>query len=120
MPLREPRGGYHPRGGLTSPPRAGQGHHQPKGRQGQGQGLNRQHSQASQPKTNLRRDLEQYFAKNNLGDVPFKIATLGAKGKEKYMATVTVEGQQFKTYPTTYNSQVEAEEALASIIVTKL
>ena len=36
------------------------------------------------------------------------------------MATVTVEGEQFKTYPQTYNSQVEAEEALAEIIVKKL
>jgi len=36
------------------------------------------------------------------------------------MATVTVEGEQFKTYPQTFNSQVEAEEALAGIIVKKL
>ena len=36
------------------------------------------------------------------------------------MATVTVEGEQFKTYPQTYNTQLEAEEALAQIIVKKL
>merc|ERR1719481_1051916 len=78
--------------------------------------------QQSQPvvKTNFKRDLEQYFVKNNLGDVPFKIASMGSKGKEKYMATVTVEGEQFKTYPQTFNSQLEAEEALAAIIVAKL
>ena len=45
---------------------------------------------------------------------------MGNKGKEKYMATVTVEGEQFKTYPQTYNTQLEAEEALAQIIVKKL
>lgn len=36
------------------------------------------------------------------------------------MATVTVEGEQFKTYPQTYNTQAEAEEALSAIIVKKL
>ena len=45
---------------------------------------------------------------------------MGNKGKEKYMATVTVEGEQFKTYPQTYNTQLEAEEALSQIIVKKL
>ena len=45
---------------------------------------------------------------------------MGNKGKEKYMATVTVEGEQFKTYPQTYNTQAEAEEALSAIIVKKL
>ena len=45
---------------------------------------------------------------------------MGSKGKEKYMATVTVEGEQFKTYPQTFNTQLEAEEALAHIIVKKL
>ena len=77
-------------------------------------------SQPKQPKTNFKHDLQQYFNTNNLGEVPFKIATMGNKGKEKYMATVTVEGEQFKTYPQTYNTQLEAEEALAQIIVKKL
>jgi len=36
------------------------------------------------------------------------------------MATVTVEGEQFKTYPQTFNTQLEAEEALAQIIVKKM
>jgi len=80
-------------------------------------GPQRQHSVV---KTNFKRDLQQYFNTNNLGDIPFKIASMGSKGKEKYMATVTVEGEQFKTYPQTFNSQAEAEEALAGIIVKKL
>merc|ERR1719500_1117610 len=126
MPLREPRGGggmaqgAGGRGGgqggrgqasVKSPPR-GQG----GGRGGQQQ----QQQSGGGAKTNFRGDLQTYFTSSNLGDVPFKIATMGTKGKEKYMATVTVEGEQFKTYPQTYNSQVEAEEALAEIIVKKL
>jgi len=84
---------------------------------GQGQGGR---SQQSTVKTNFKGDLQSYFHSNNLGDVPFKIATMGMKGKEKYMATVTVEGEQFKTYPQTYNTQAEAEESLSEIIVKKL
>jgi len=36
------------------------------------------------------------------------VAPVGSRGKEKYMATVTVEGTQFKTYPQTYNSRVSS------------
>ena len=46
-----------------------------------------------------KRDLKNYFSRNNLGDVPYKTSAIGTKGKERYMATVTVEGTQFKTYP---------------------
>ena len=77
-------------------------------------------SQPKQPKSNFKKDLQQYFNTNNLGEVPYKIATMGSKGKEKFMATVTVEGEQFKTYPQTFNTQLEAEEALAQIIVKKM
>ena len=38
----------------------------------------------------------------------------------RYMATVSVESIQFKTYPDTFASQVEAEEALANIVISKL
>ena len=126
-PLREPRGGYHgqPRGGgggAVSPRGGGQ-----PGRQQQAAGPAnnvktppKSQPQPKQPKSNFKRDLQQYFNTNNLGDVPYKIATMGNKGKEKYMATVTVEGEQFKTYPQTFNTQLEAEEALAQIIVKKL
>ena len=124
-PLREPRGGYHgsrnigavsPRGGAVA---AGQLSRQ----QSQANNVKsppKNQSQPKQPKSNFRRDLQQYFNNNNLGDVPYKIATMGNKGKEKYMATVTVEGEQFKTYPQTFNTQQDAEEALAAIIVKKL
>ena len=36
------------------------------------------------------------------------------------MATVFVETDQYKTYPDTYSSQLEAEEALANLVLTKL
>lgn len=122
-PLREPRGG----GGYHHGQRGGGGAGAPgsERRQQQSSANNvksppKNQSQPKQPKTNFKRDLQQYFNSNNLGDVPYKIATMGNKGKEKFMATVTVEGQQFKTYPQTFNSQLEAEEALAGVIVNKL
>ena len=122
MPLREPRGG-----GNMAPGVGGRGGQGGRGQasvksppRGQGAGRGGQQQQNGGAKTNYRGDLQTYFTSSNLGDVPFKIATMGTKGKEKYMATVTVEGEQFKTYPQTYNSQVEAEEALAEIIVKKL
>jgi hypothetical protein len=34
------------------------------------------------------------------------VAAVGTKGKEKFVATVTVEGTQFKTYPQMYNTKV--------------
>ena len=125
-PLREPRGGFHgqrnvgaisPRGGAMGG--GGQG----GGRQTGGPQVKsppKTQTQAKQPKSNFKKDLQQYFNANNLGDVPYKIATMGSKGKEKFMATVTVEGEQFKTYPQTFNTQLEAEEALAQIIVKKM
>jgi hypothetical protein len=36
------------------------------------------------------------------------------------MATVFVENDQYKTYPETYPTQLEAEEALANLVLTKL
>ena len=64
--------------------------------------------QNSKPSTDYKRDLQKYFTSHNLGEVPYKVAPVGSKGKEKYMATVTVEGTQFKTYPQTYNSRVSS------------
>ena len=129
-PLREPRGG----GGYHHGGQRGGGHPGQSGAAAGGGSDRRQQqaptnniksppknqSQPKPPKTNFKRDLQQYFNSNNLGDVPYKIATMGNKGKERFMATVTVEGKQFKTYPQTFNTQLEAEEALAGIIVDKL
>ena len=102
-PLREPRGG-------------GAGYHQGQRHMGATS------PRGGQPGGGERR--QQQSGPNNVKSPPkippFKIATMGNKGKEKYMATVTVEGQQFKTYPQTYNTQAEAEEALSAIIVKKL
>jgi len=125
-PLREPRGGYHGSRGIGAvSPRGGAAAQAGGDRRQQSASNNvksppKNQSQPKQPKSNFKRDLQQYFNTNNLGDVPYKIASMGSKGKEKYMATVTVEGEQFKTYPQTFNTQLEAEEALAHIIVKKL
>jgi len=75
--------------------------------------------QQKKSQTNFRRDLDKYYVEKNLGEVQYKVAAVG-KGKDKYMATVTVEATQFKTYPDTYNSKEEAEEAVAAKVVEKL
>ena len=75
---------------------------------------------AKQPGKNYRSELQSYFSKTNLGTANYKIATLGSKGKERFMATVFVEQNQYKTYPETYPTQLEAEEALANIVISKL
>ena len=75
---------------------------------------------AKQPGKNYRSELQSYFSKKNLGTANYKIATMGSKGKESFMATVFVEQNQYKTYPETYPTQLEAEEALANLVLTKL
>ena len=125
VPLREPRFQQQQQqqgGGLQGVGRGTGGQGGGRGGQGAVKSPPRGQQQSRPPpaKTNFKGDLQTYFTASNLGDVPYKIATMGMKGKEKYMATVTVEGEQFKTYPQTYNSQVEAEEALAEVIVKKL
>ena len=122
-PLREPRGGFHGQRNVGAISPRGGGMAQAGGRQTGGPPIKsppKNQTQPKQPKSNFKKDLQQYFNANNLGDVPYKIATMGSKGKEKFMATVTVEGEQFKTYPQTFNTQLEAEEALAQIIVKKM
>lgn len=74
----------------------------------------------NQQANNHKRDLKQYFSRNNLGDVPYKTSAIGTKGKERFMATITVEGTQFKTYPQTYGTEAEAEEAVAQKVVKEL
>jgi len=64
--------------------------------------------------------LEEYFKNKNLGQILFKIATMGNKGKERYLATITVDNVQYKTYPQTYSTKEEAEEALSDIVIKKL
>ena len=82
--------------------------------------------------------LEEYFKNKNLGQMIFKIATMGNKGKERwlyfslniapginflqfrYLATITVDNIQYKTYPQTYSTKEEAEEALSDLVIKKL
>ena len=111
-PLRKPRDNYRgPHGGGQ---RQGGG---PGGGGGSGPGYPKHNKNTKPPnksnvkspgkaRTNYKRDLENYYVQKNLGEVQYKVAAVG-KGKEKYMATVTVEGTQFKTYPETYNSKVK-------------
>ena len=91
---------------------------------------------SKQSDKSYRSDLQAYFSKKNLGLTKYKIASIGNKGKERYksvllltthnkhlwrfMATVFVENDQYKTYPDTFPSQLEAEEALANMVLTKL
>ena len=107
-PLREPKSNFG-RGGPRGPgPAFNQTKPYPSGKQIKSppRGQAAVSRQPSKPATDFKGDLEKYFTQNNLGEVPYKVAAVGTKGKEKYMATVTVEGTQFKTYPQTYNSRV--------------
>ena len=64
--------------------------------------------------------LRAYFGKKNLGEVTYKIALMGNKGREKYLATITVEGVQYKTYPDSFQTKEEAEEAVSELAIKKL
>ena len=97
-----------------------------------------QQQQQQQLKRNHRAELETHLGST----VPYKIATMGSARRLAYMASVVVEGEQYKTYPQTFPSQViqtirfgwgvylkfisdhlfsqaEAEEALAALVLDK-
>ena len=38
----------------------------------------------------------------------------------RYLATITVDNIQYKTYPQTYSTKEEAEEALSDLVIKKL
>ena len=94
-PLREPkvRGGYHDRGHprtqVTSPPRPGPSQTPPQrqnySRSPRGGGHQQAQRQASAGKPARQSSsiavLKDYFKKNNLGEVPFKVSPIGPKGK---------------------------------------
>ena len=62
-----------------------------------------QQQQQQQPlKRNHRAELETHLGST----VPYKIATMGSARRLAYMASVVVEGEQYKTYPQTFPSQV--------------
>ena len=73
-----------------------------------------------QEKISNKKLLREYFAQKNLGEVTFKIAVMGNKGREKYLATITVEGAQYKTYPDSFQTKEEAEEAVSELAIKKL
>jgi len=80
--------------------------------------------------------LEQYFSQNNLGELTFKTATVevksgggggpnqknGNKGKKitKFVSTVKVGEQSFQTFPNSYPTKEQAEEAASSFAISKL
>jgi len=74
-----------------------------------------QQQQQQQLKRNHRAELETHLGST----VPYKIATMGSARRLAYMASVVVEGEQYKTYPQTFPSQAEAEEALAALVLDK-
>jgi len=80
--------------------------------------------------------LEQYFSQNNLGELTFKTASVevksggsggpnqknGNKGKKitKFVSTVKVGEQSFQTFPNSYPTEEQAEEAASSFAISKL
>jgi len=60
--------------------------------------------------------LENYFVKNNLGEVPFKTLLTGTR----FSATVLVNGKEFKTFPQTFGSEAEAVEVVSKRCVLYL
>ena len=78
--------------------------------------------------------LEQYFSQNSLGELNFKTAYMEVKSgtgnkqnkgsKEKkmtrYVSTVKVANQSFQTFPNSFNTKEQAEEAAASLAISKL
>ena len=64
--------------------------------------------------------LEAHLGARGLAAAQYKVAKLGSGQLTKYMAAVTVEGAQYKTYPRTFPSQAQAEEALAGLVLGKL
>lgn len=64
--------------------------------------------------------LSQYFEKNNLGEPSYKIAVMGREGKERFLATITVQQTQYKTYPDTFQTRQQAEEAVSGLALHKL
>jgi len=80
--------------------------------------------------------LEQYFSQNNLGELTFKTASVevksggsggpnqknGNKGKKvtKFVSTVKVGEQSFQTFPNSYSTKEQAEEAASSFAISKL
>ena len=73
-----------------------------------------------QEKISNKKLLRDYFAKKNLGELTYKIAVMGNKGREKYLATITVEGVQYKTYPDSFQTKDAAEEAVSEHAIKKL
>ena len=95
--------------------------------------------QAPKPATNQVNSiklLEQYFSQNNLGELTFKTASMevksggsggpnqknGNKGKKvtKFVSTVKVGEQSFQTFPNSYSTKEQAEEAASSFAISKL
>ena len=106
-PLREPKENFNRGGGGGGGGhRAQSNKNYPSNKSSKTPPKGHNNRQPAKPATNYKEDLHKYFEQHNLGEVPYKVAPVGTKGKEKYMATVTVEGKQFKTYPQTFNSRV--------------
>ena len=53
-----------------------------------------------------REQLVDHMKAEGLGDPNFKATKLGTGERERFIAAVTVLGQQFKTYPKTFPSKV--------------
>ena len=60
--------------------------------------------------------LQQYFNKNNLGNIPFQVSAIG----NKFVASVRINSEEFKTYPQTFGSEAKAVEAVSKLCVDKM
>ena len=67
-----------------------------------------------------RTKLTTHLSGRGLPSPQFKVAKLGSGSHVEYMAKTTVDGEQYKTYPSTFPSQAQAEEAVAGIALVKL
>ena len=45
---------------------------------------------------------------------------MGREGKERFLATITVQQTQYKTYPDTFQTRQQAEEAVSGLALHKL
>ena len=89
---------------------------------------------SSNPKNNVDnvQILEQYFSQNNLGELTFKTATMEmkagggnnpknkAKKVTRFVSTVRVGESNFQTFPNSFVTKEQAEDAAAAMAISKL
>jgi len=123
------RGG---RGGRTSAPRPRSSERPNYQQQQQQPPLPKTQTQPPKNNVNSVQLLEQHFAQNNLGELTFKTATMEmksgggnnpknkAKKVTRFVSTVKVLESNFQTFPNSFPTKEQAEEAAAAMAIAKL